>query len=60
MVKENLLQVQENIRKACEKSGRSPEEVTLIARRQGFLRRISGICIRTLRGRLKGWESDTW
>lgn len=31
MVKENLLQVQENIRKACEKSGRSPEEVTLIA-----------------------------
>ncbi len=31
MVKENLLQVQENIRKACEKSGRNPKEVTLIA-----------------------------
>lgn len=31
MVKENLAQVQENIRKACEKSGRSPESVTLIA-----------------------------
>ncbi len=31
MVKENLALVQENIKKACEKSGRSPESVTLIA-----------------------------
>ena len=31
MVKENLEQVRENIRKACERSGRDPEEVTLIA-----------------------------
>lgn len=31
MVKENLFQIQENIRKACEKSGRDPEEITLIA-----------------------------
>lgn len=31
MVKENLVEVKENIRIACEKSGRTPEEVTLIA-----------------------------
>ena len=31
MIKENLSQIQENIRKACEKSGRDPEEITLIA-----------------------------
>lgn len=31
MVKENLLQVRENIKMACEKSGRDPREVTLIA-----------------------------
>ncbi len=31
MVKENLEQVRENIRKACEKSGRDVNEVTLIA-----------------------------
>lgn len=31
MVKENLVEVKENIRRACEKSGRNPEEVTLIA-----------------------------
>lgn len=31
MVKENLSQIQENIKKACEKSGRDPEEITLIA-----------------------------
>ena len=31
MIKENILSVQENISKACERSGRSPEEVTLIA-----------------------------
>ncbi|MFG6384423.1 MAG: YggS family pyridoxal phosphate-dependent enzyme [Lachnospiraceae bacterium] len=31
MVKENLVEVKENIRRACEKSGRTPEEVTLIA-----------------------------
>ena len=31
MLKENLKEVQENILKACEKSGRNPEDVTLIA-----------------------------
>ena len=31
MLKENLKEVQENILKACEKSGRNPEAVTLIA-----------------------------
>ena len=31
MIKENLAKVHENIRKACEKAGRNPEEVTLIA-----------------------------
>ena len=31
MIKDNLLEVQENIRKACERSGRALEEVTLIA-----------------------------
>ena len=31
MIKENLTMVQDNIRRACEKSGRSLEEVTLIA-----------------------------
>ena len=30
-IKEHLEEVRENIRKACEKAGRSPEEVTLIA-----------------------------
>ena len=30
-IKDHLNEVRENIRKACEKSGRSPEEVTLIA-----------------------------
>ncbi len=31
MIQENLAQVRENIRKACEKSGRDPKEVTLLA-----------------------------
>ncbi len=31
MVKENLAQVRENIRRACEKTGRDPEQVTLIS-----------------------------
>ena len=31
MLKENLDHVEEEIRKACERSGRSREEVTLIA-----------------------------
>ena len=31
MVKENLKMVEENIRKACERSNRDPKEVTLIA-----------------------------
>ncbi|MCI8484876.1 MAG: YggS family pyridoxal phosphate-dependent enzyme [Lachnospiraceae bacterium] len=31
MVKENLMQVRENIKRACEKSGRDPENITLIA-----------------------------
>ncbi len=31
MITENLIEVQENIRRACEKAGRSPSEVTLIA-----------------------------
>ena len=31
MLKDNLLEVQERIRKACERSGRRPEDVTLIA-----------------------------
>ena len=31
MLKENLKEVQENILKACEKSGRNPEDITLIA-----------------------------
>lgn len=31
MIKENLAKVHENIRKACEKAGRNPKEVTLIA-----------------------------
>lgn len=31
MLSDNLHEVQENIRKACERSGRNPEEVTLIA-----------------------------
>lgn len=31
MLQENLKQVEENIQKACEKAGRNPEEVTLIA-----------------------------
>ncbi len=31
MISENLIEVQENIRRACEKAGRSPSEVTLIA-----------------------------
>lgn len=31
MVKENLMQVRENIKKACEKAGRDSSEVTLIA-----------------------------
>ena len=30
-IKDHLNEVRENIRKACEKSGRSPKEVTLIA-----------------------------
>ena len=31
MLSDNLHEVQENIRKACERSGRNPEDVTLIA-----------------------------
>lgn len=31
MIKENLAKVHENIKKACEKAGRNPKEVTLIA-----------------------------
>lgn len=31
MVKENLAQVRDNIKRACEKAGRNPEEVTLIS-----------------------------
>ena len=31
MIKENLAQVEKNIRQACEKAGRAREEVTLIA-----------------------------
>lgn len=31
MINENIMQVQNNIRKACQKAGRDPEEVTLIA-----------------------------
>ena len=31
MIRENLDTVRENIRQACERAGRSPEEVTLIA-----------------------------
>ena len=31
MIQENILCVQENIKKACERAGRKPEEVTLIA-----------------------------
>ncbi len=31
MIKENISQVLENIKTACEKSGRNPEEVTLVA-----------------------------
>ncbi len=31
MIAENLQQVRENIRRACQKAGRNPEEVTLIA-----------------------------
>ena len=31
MIKENLEQVRDNIRKACERANRNPEEVTLIA-----------------------------
>ena len=34
MVAEQLQNVRAEIRKACEKSGRNPEEVTLIAVRQ--------------------------
>ena len=31
MIVENIKQVEENIKQACEKVGRNPEEVTLIA-----------------------------
>lgn len=31
MLRENLIQVQENINQACRKAGRDPSEVTLIA-----------------------------
>lgn len=31
MINENISKVRENIVKACEKAGRNPEEVTLIA-----------------------------
>ena len=31
MILENIKQVEENIKQACEKVGRNPEEVTLIA-----------------------------
>ncbi len=31
MIKDNLEEVEENIRKACEKAGRDPKEVTLVA-----------------------------
>ena len=31
MVKENLTQVRDNIKRACEKAGRNPNEVTLIS-----------------------------
>lgn len=31
MIRENLSKVEENIKKACERAGRSPEDVTLIA-----------------------------
>ena len=31
MIKENLANVRENIKKACERAGRDPEEVTLIS-----------------------------
>ena len=31
MLKENLKNVQNNIKKACERVGRKPEEVTLVA-----------------------------
>jgi len=31
LIRENLLKVEENIKKACEHAGRNPEEVTLIA-----------------------------
>ena len=30
MLSDNLHEVQENIRKACERSGRNPEDVTLL------------------------------
>ena len=31
MLKENLIQVKEKIREACERAGRNPAEVTLVA-----------------------------
>jgi uncharacterized pyridoxal phosphate-containing UPF0001 family protein len=31
MIQENLISVQENIRRACERAGRTTEDVTLIA-----------------------------
>lgn len=30
-VKDNLIEVEEHIKKACEKSGRNPEDVCLVA-----------------------------
>ena len=34
MIVENIKQVEENIKQACEKVGRNPEEVTLICSKQ--------------------------
>ena len=31
MLKDNLIEVEEHIKKACEKSGRNPEDVCLVA-----------------------------
>ena len=46
MLKENLKNVQNNIKKACERVGRKPEEVTLVA--VSKMKPLSELCTGTV------------
>ena len=45
-IRDHLNEVRENIQKACEKAGRSPQEVTLIAVSKTRMRPAHGISVK--------------